>query len=281
MKRLLFAIWLMAFSVQVAQAGEWNLVWSDEFDYSGLPDKAKWGYEVGFVRNREAQFYTRDRKENARVENGTLILEARKEAWPASRSGGRVAEYTSASLTTQGKAEWQHVRIEVRAKLPTGKGMWPSIWTLGSDIDKTGWPACGEIDIMENVGFDPATIHANIHTPTYNHTKRTNKGNRIGVAKPYEEFHVYAIEWRPDRIDFFVDDKKYFSFPNEGKGADVWPFDKKHYLLLNIAVGGTWGGAQGIDQAVFPQRMLVDYVRVYELAKGQQEPERDDLEPAR
>jgi beta-glucanase (GH16 family) len=259
-----------------AQAEDWKLVWSDEFDKPGQPDPAKWNYEEGYIRNNERQYYTRARGENARVENGTLVIEARKEQFkipaPASRGKGKgraakgrdFAEYTSASLTTRGKTSWTYGRIEVRAKLPTGRGMWPAIWTLGDNIGQVGWPACGEIDIMENVGFDPDAICANIHTKSYNHVMGTNKGSRIKIPKPYQDFHVYAIDWRPERLDFFVDKTKYFTFQNEGKGTAAWPYDKPQYLILNIAVGGAWGGQKGIDDSIFPQRMYVDYVRVYQ-----------------
>jgi len=236
---------------------QWKLVWRDEFDYTGLPDPEKWGYEVGFVRNREAQYYTKARRENARVEKGVLVIESRKERFEK-------GEYTSASIHTKGKAEWRYGRFEIRAQLPAGRGMWPAIWMLGANIGKVGWPRCGEIDIMENVGFDPDTIHANIHTQAYNHVKRTAKGSKIEIAKPHATFHVYAIEWFEDRIDFFVDGRKYFTFKNEGTGADVWPFGEPHYLILNAAIGGAWGGQKGIDDAIFPQKYLIDYVRVYE-----------------
>jgi len=236
--------------------GTWKLVWADEFNYNGLPDPHKWDYEVGFIRNREKQYYTKARPENARVENGTLIIEARKENY-------KKARYTSASLHTWHKAEWLYGRIEVRAKLPTGKGMWPAIWMLGTNRNKLGWPACGEIDIMENVGFDPNTIHANIHTKAYNHVSGTNKGAKIKAEKPYEKYHLYAIEWYQDRIDFFLDDQKYFTFKNEGTGNDVWPYDKPQYLILNAAIGGSWGGQKAIDDTIFPQKFYIDYVRVF------------------
>lgn len=266
---------LLALLAASAHASDWKLVWSDEFDKPGRPDAKKWGYEEGFVRNHEAQFYTRDRQENARVEAGLLVIEARKErfanpAFDQKKGKGKpFADYTSASLTTAGKASWTYGRIEVRAKLPTGRGMWPAIWTLGDNHKQAGWPACGEIDIMENVGFDPDVIHGNIHTKLYNHVMRTNKGAKITIAKPYDDFHVYAIEWRPKQIDFFVDKKKYFTFENDGKGAGAWPYDKPQYLILNIAVGGSWGGQKGIDEGIFPQRMLIDYVRVYQEAASQ------------
>jgi beta-glucanase (GH16 family) len=271
----LIGICLLASITATADAAEWKLVWSDEFDRPGLPDPAKWGYETGYVRNHEKQFYTRDRRENARVEGGMLIIEARKERYPipapsAERAGrrrkgaaGEFAEYTSAALTTDGKAAWNHGRIEVRAKLPSGRGTWPAIWTLGTDIHEAGWPRCGEIDIMEHVGFDPGTIHANAHTAKYNHIKKTNKGDRIAVADASEAFHVYAIEWDERKIDFFVDDRKYFTYTNEGTGRDAWPFDREQYLILNLAIGGDWGGQKGIDDRIFPQRCTIDYVRVY------------------
>ncbi|MEJ2703174.1 MAG: DUF3472 domain-containing protein, partial [Sedimentisphaerales bacterium] len=227
---------------------KWKLVWADEFNYRGLPDQNKWSYEVGFIRNREKQYYTKDRLENARVKNGSLIIEARKEKYEK-------GAYTSASINTRRKAEWLYGRVEVRAKLPTGRGTWPAIWMLGTNRDEVGWPSCGEIDIMENVGFDPNLIHANVHTKAYNHVKKTNKGATIKAEKPYEQYHVYTIEWYPDRIDFFLDHQKYFSFENEGTGNDVWPFDKPQYLILNLAIGGSWGGQKGIDDTIFPQKL--------------------------
>ena len=259
----------------LVQAGEWSLVWSDEFDYTGLPNEAKWDYEQGFIRNAEAQYYTKERKENARVEDGHLIIEARKEDWPnpdyrpgsSSRRSSRSrekAEYTSASLITRGKASWTYGRIEVRAKLPAGRGVWPAIWMLGTNISQVGWPRCGEIDIMEYVGFDPNTVYANVHMAKYNHTKGTGKGSKIKADKPFESFHTYAVEWTPERMDFFFDENKYFTFENEHGGVDVWPFDQPHYLILNLAIGGSWGGQKGIDESIFPQQFLIDYVRVYQ-----------------
>jgi beta-glucanase (GH16 family) len=237
---------------------QWTPVWSDEFDTPGRPDPAKWGYEVGFIRNNEKQYYTNDRRENARVEDGSLIIESRKEAYKDN------AQYTSASLTTEGKAQWTGGRIEVRAKLPTGRGTWPAIWMLGTNIRQVGWPTCGEIDIMENVGFNPEMIHANIHTQSYNHVRGTGKGSKITISTPWEGFHIYAVEWFEDHMDFFVDNIKYFSFKNEDTGNAVWPYDKPHYLIINTAIGGAWGGQKGIDDSIFPQKYYIDYVRVYE-----------------
>jgi beta-glucanase (GH16 family) len=238
---------------------EWKLVWEDNFEKDGLPDKDIWSYEVGYLRNSEAQYYTENRLENARVENGNLIIEAKKDNWNGH-------EITSASLQTYGKKSMLYGKIEVRAKLPTGVGTWPAIWMLGNNIKSgTNWPACGEIDIMENVGFDPDAIHANVHTKAYNHTIGTNKGNKITLEKPSEEFHTYTVEWFENRMEFYVDDTRYFVFNNEHSGSDTWPFDQAYYLIINLAIGGGWGGQQGIDDAIFPQKYYIDYVKVYEL----------------
>ena len=176
----LLACQTAAVSNEASSVKKWELVWADEFNGKGLPDQSKWDYEVGFIRNREKQYYTKARLENARVENGMLIIESRKEKYEK-------GDYTSASLHTRYKAKWLYGRIEVRAKLPTGRGMWPAIWMLGANYGKVRWPACGEIDIMENVGFNPDMIHANVHTKAYNHVKRTNKGSKIEAEKPYEQ----------------------------------------------------------------------------------------------
>ncbi|MCG6189428.1 glycoside hydrolase family 16 protein [Maribellus maritimus] len=236
---------------------KWELVWEDNFDTDGLPDKNIWSYEVGYIRNNEAQYYTEKRIENAHVENGNLIIEARKDNFEGN-------EITSASINTFNKRNILYGRVEVKAKLPTGRGTWPAIWMLGTSIKNgTGWPACGEIDIMENVGFEPNVIHANIHTKSYNHVLGTNKGNSTVVQKPYEDFHVYTLEWFEDHMDFYIDNTLYFSFKNENTGNDTWPFDKPHYLLINLAIGGGWGGQKGIDESIFPQKYYIDYVKVY------------------
>lgn len=241
----------------VATLPGWRLVWADEFDAPGLPDTSRWTYEEGLIRNREAQYYTRGRPENARVENGTLIIEARKESH-------RDAQYTSASLTTEGRASWRYGRIEVRARVPQGRGIWPAIWTLGANRRQVGWPMTGEIDIMEFVGFDPDTIHANVHTAAFNHRDKTGRGAKTSVPRPFDDFHVYAMEWTKERIDVSVDGRTYFTFRNSGNGVREWPFDAEQYLILNVAVGGAWGGQRGIDDGIFPQRFLIDYVRVYQ-----------------
>ncbi len=221
MKRL-FLISALGGAVLTAVAAEWQLVWSDEFDRDGLPDPARWTYEEGFVRNQELQYYTVGRRENARVEGGRLILEARRERFPNPRyrpdaperrwqERREFAEYTSASLTTRGLAAWTYGRFEMRAKLPAARGTWPAFWTLGTNISQVGWPACGEIDILEYVGHDPGVVHANVHTRGYNHTRGNGRGARTRVPDAAEAFHVYAVEWSPDKLEFFVDDRKYFT----------------------------------------------------------------------
>jgi beta-glucanase (GH16 family) len=236
--------------------GTWALVFSDEFDAAGAPDPAKWGYELGYIRNDEKQYYT-SRTENVRVEGGNLVIEGRQEAYQG-------FGYTSASINTLGHFQFQYGKVEVRAKIPPGVGMWPAIWMLGVNIRSVGWPACGEVDIMENVGFEPLRIHGSVHTSAYNHTKGTQKTATVDIASPSDDFHVYAMEWYRDRIDIFVDGQKYFTFRNEGTGTAVWPFDAPEYLLINLAIGGSWGGQKGIDDSKFPARYLVDYVRIYQ-----------------
>lgn len=242
------------------QAQDWRLVWSDEFDYTGLPDDTRWDYDVGGHGwgNQESQYYTRGRTQNARVENDMLVIEARRENY----SG---AQYTSARLVSRNKGDWLYGRIEVRARLPSGRGTWPAIWMLPTDwiYGNGGWPDNGEIDIMEHVGYNAGHVHATVHVNKYNHLRGTQRGGSIIVPDAQTAFHVYAIEWSPQQIDFFMDDKRYFQYRNEGVGWTSWPFDHPFHLILNIAIGGSWGGAQGIDNSIFPQQLEIDYVRVY------------------
>jgi beta-glucanase (GH16 family) len=239
----------------------YQLVWSDEFDYSGLPDTTKWSYDTegnatGWG-NREAQFYTKERIQNAEVKDGHLAITAIREDFHGKK-------YTSARLVTKSKGDWLFGRFEIKARLPAGRGMWPAIWMLSTDWEYGGWPASGEIDIMENVGYDPFVIVASAHTKSYNHVQGTQKNNKLNIPDCYTNFHVYALEWEASEYRVFVDDQLYFTFKNEGTGFKAWPFDKRFHLLLNVAVGGNWGGAKGIDDTIFPGSMLVDYVRVYQ-----------------
>ena len=247
---------VFAFSLAIGQKRK--LVWSDEFSVNGLPDSARWNYDVGGHGwgNNELQYYTAKRLRNARVEKGFLIIEAHKEKMNDN-------DYTSARLVTKGKGDWTYGRIEVRAKLPKGTGTWPAIWMLAS-TPKITWPDDGEIDIMEHVGYNQGTIHASAHTKKYFHSINTQKTGTIAVPDCSEKFHVYALEWNATTITMFVDKKPYFTFSNEQTGNDAWPFHKPFHLLLNIAVGGSWGGQKGVDENIYPQQMVVDYVRVYQ-----------------
>lgn len=255
-----FTLILLALTIfqSCTEKAEWDLVWSEEFEYSGSPADESWGYETGYIRNNELQYYT-DHPENVRVEDGLCIITA-----------GLVGEdsITSASINTRGKKDFLYGRIEVRAQIPSALGSWPAIWMLGTNRSELGWPACGEIDIMEHVGYDPDYIHANIHTKAYNHNIGTNKGNRIQVKDPWSDFHIYAVEWFEDHMDFFLDDSLYFTFENDRlSNHDTWPFDKPHYLLINLAYGGSWGGQQGVDTTLLPLEYRIDYVRYYQAAE--------------
>jgi len=241
-----------------------KLVWSDEFEVAGAPNTKLWNYDLGDGcpevcgwGNNELEYYTSDSK-NVRVESGKLIIEAHRE-----EKGGK--HYTSTRIVSKQKGDWLYGRLEISARLPRGKGTWPAIWMLSTDWKYGGWPASGEIDIMENVGYDPGVIHGTIHTETYNHSKGTQKEGKITVSDAQDKFHLYAVEWSADKMDFFVDGKKYHTVtrtPSEDfKG---WPFDQRFHLIMNVAVGGNWGGAQGVDESIWPQRMEVEFVRVYQ-----------------
>ena len=258
----------------VVDARPRSLVWSDEFDAE--LDTTRWNIDIWAARvvNDEDQTYT-DREKNLRVEDGHLVIEAHKE------SLGN-AEYTSARIHSRGKGDILYGRVEVRAKLPSGMGTWPAIWMLPSDpfryatrcaegdkwqgsADCDAWPNSGEIDIMEHVGYEMGHVHGTVHNEAYYWAKWEQRKGRVLLSDVDTAFHVYSLEWSPERIDVFVDDTLYFTYVNEHEGWRSWPYDHPYHLILNIAVGGMWGRAGGgIDDSVFPQRMLVDYVRVYE-----------------
>lgn len=261
---LLFVFVLVGVSCgQVGQkkADQYELVWADEFDYVGLPDSLKWSYDTegndwGWG-NQEEQFYTKRRLANVEVKNGRLYITAIKENY-------KDRKFTSARLVTKGKGDWLYGKVEVSAKLPQGRGLWPAIWMLPTDWKYGGWPASGEIDIMENVGFMPDTILASVHTKSYHHSIGTQRSDTLTIPSCYDEFHTYQLEWEPAELRAYIDGQHFFTFQNEGTGTDAWPFDQRFHLLLNVAVGGTWGGAKGIDSTIFPRSMEVDYVRVYQ-----------------
>ena len=255
----------------------WEMVWSDEFDGETL-DAGKWSPNIWPARkvNDEDQTYT-PREKNLRVEDGNLVIEAHKEDYEG-------ANYTSGRVHSDGKGDFLYGRFEARAKLPRGKGTWAAIWMLPSDPFKyattceegedwqgsstcNAWPNSGEIDIMEHVGYQMGHIHGTVHNEAYYWLKWEQRKGRILLDDVDTAFHVYALEWTPERIDVFVDDSHYFTYVNENTGWQVWPYDQPFHVILNLAVGGGWGRAGGgIDDTVFPQRMLVDYVRVYQRA---------------
>lgn len=212
------------------------------------------GNEYGWGNN-EAQYFTEGNKKNASIENGVLIITAHKE-----KIGDK--EYTSARLVS--KKDWKYGRIEVRAKLPSGTGIWPAIWMLGSNINSVGWPECGEMDIMEYVGYEPDNVNATVHTSSgYGDSA---DGSNMILKSCEEEFHKYGLIWTNEKLTFYVDsvENVIHTYAPHIKTSENWPFDKSAYLILNVSVGGDWGGMQGIDNSIFPQTMEIDYVRVYQ-----------------
>lgn len=241
------------------------LLWADEFDTDGLPDDSIWDYDVGGGGwgNNELEFYTKGRLENARVENGKLYITALRDPEKGSDY------YTSARLVTRGKKSIQYGRLEVSAMLPKGVGTWPAIWLMPVDSVYGGWPKSGEIDLMEHVGFDQGRVHFTLHSGKYYWQTGTQVIHSMMIDDCSDTFHVYAMDWRPGAIDFYVDDQLVFEtrfdIEKDGyEGGNAWPFDRPFYLIMNLAVGGNWGGQQGVDESVFPQSLVVDYVRVYD-----------------
>lgn len=229
----------------------WELEWHDEFSKGTMPNTDRWYYEFGpNWYNNELQYYTNARPENVRIEEGLLVLEARQEEY-----GGR--NYTSTRLNS--KQAWTYGRMELKARLPKGNALWPALWMMPINDTYGGWPKSGEIDIMENWSWDQTGIYGTIHTEAYNHTMGTQKGAKINVPGPWQKFYTYAIEWSPDKMDWFVDDSLYFSFENEGEPAQ-WPFDHPFRFIINIAVESY---APGQENTWEKTTMELDYVRVY------------------
>jgi beta-glucanase (GH16 family) len=245
-------------SDQPVRAG-WVLDWNDEFEGNKL-DHGRWAEEVGGhgFGNHELQFYT-SRPENLRLSNGNLVIEARREAWEGNN-------YTSARIRTAGLKERVYGRYEARIQIPRGQGIWPAFWLLGADIESRGWPRCGEIDIMENIGKEPATVHGTIHGPGFSGDKGFGAPNSLESGAFADGFHVYAVEWEPREIRWYRDDILYHvARPDLVKGE--WVFEHPFFVILNLAVGGDWPGNPDAS-TTFPQRMLVDYVRVYRRASS-------------
>ena len=273
-----FTLFLFLFSfineirLDVQKKDDWKLVWSDEFEYQGLPDPTKWNYEIGHIRNKEKQYYTGPRLENLEVKKGKLYITGKKESYPnaAYQEGSEnwkesqpFADYTSGCIITEGINAWLYGRIEVRAKLPRGNGTWPAIWMLGENFKDRGWPYSGEIDIMEHVGIDAHNIHGTVHYQIGDNHEFASDGAKFFKKRLFRKFHTYAIEWTEEKIDFFVDDILYHSFEIDkaGKGPEN-PFRKPQFLLINLAMGASWPGP--INDKILPQQFVIDFVRVYQ-----------------
>jgi beta-glucanase (GH16 family) len=229
---------------------DWKIVWSDEFNYTGLPDTSKWGNEVGFIRNNELQYYTKQRLENSRVENGNLMIIGKKEAF-------KTAGYTSASLTTDGKQSWTFGKIEARIKLPEGQGIWPAFWMLGQNIRQVGWPGCGEIDIMEHINNENVT-YGTLHW--YNE-KHVSSGGKTPCD--VTQFHTYTVEWNKESVKWLLDGNKYWEVNIKDGINSTEEFQLPHYIILNLAIGGSWPKNPD-ETTVFPDTMFIDFVRVFQ-----------------
>ncbi len=252
MKTKIIFIFLLAFITVnlISQSKKgYKLVWQDNFSAKAI-DTTAWTHEAakpGWVNN-EKQRYTNG--ENTKIEKGKLMITARYEN----------NEYTSSRLITRDKKIFTYGIVEIKAKLPSGKGTWPALWMLGNNIKQVSWPTCGEIDIMEHVGRVPGVVHSSIHNKSgYGATPYSGK---LTIDNPYNKFHIFAMEWTPEFITFYVDGRTVYHYQPENKNPENWPFDKPAYLIFNIAIGGNWGGE--IDNSIFPTTMTVDWVKVYQ-----------------
>lgn len=259
--KFLALVLLLFFSSSVfAQRQFKQLVWADEFDQDGNASVlTKWSKAVtGNNYNNELQYYT-DRSENIWVAQGKLNIEAKKE-----RFGNR--RYTSAKIETKNKSSFTYGRFEARAKLPSGRGTWPAIWMYPENLGygNGSWPDNGEIDILEHVGFNPGWIHGTLHTHNNSSMTGNPRGAKFFVSSAENDFHIYAVEWSPEEISFYVDKELYYTVKNDHSGWASWPFDQPFFLIVNLAIGGDWGGQQGVDDSFFPARFEIDYIRVYQ-----------------
>lgn len=272
MKKLFLAAFLLTLSICSTLSaqettiipmpcGYTKLVFNDEFNNDGFPDESKWGYEKGYIRNGEKQYYTVKRQENCYIKDGLLHIVALNDS---AKVDGDVRPVTSTSLLTKNKHSWTYCRVEVRAKLPMCLGSWPAIWMMPNNSKYGSWPKSGEIDIMEHVGYEPNNVHYAIHSEKYNHVLNTQKRHTVTCNTSYSDFHVYALEWHADRIDWILDGEVMYTVVNDEDVWDAWPFNQPFYLILNFAFGGGWGGYAGIDLKGLPQTYLIDYVRIFQ-----------------
>lgn len=257
-----FLLCFSIFNVGYSQSNNYQLVWVDDFNSKKLNDKF-WSFENGDGcpnicgwGNNELEYYT-DNQDNARIENGILIIEAH-------RQKKENKDYTSSKLITKNKLDWQYGKLEISARLPSGLGTWPAFWMLPTLDRPLKWPLDGEIDIMEHVGYNHGMIFGTIHTEKYNHLKGTQKSDSIRVVDVSEKFHVYGIEWTENEITWFVDGMEYNKVNIGTDDEKGWPFNQnKFYLILNLAIGGNWAGKMGVPEDIWPQRLEIDYVKYY------------------
>jgi len=258
-------LWLTAAHAQVEDVPAWQLVWYDEFGQAdgSAPNSSNWTYDLGGDGwgNQELQTYT-SRRQNSSIQNGCLVIEAREEQLRG--TDGILRDYTSARLKTQGRRSWAYGRIEARMQLTEGQGIWPAFWMLGANITSVGWPNCGEIDILEQLGHQGNTVYVGLHGPGY--SGGDNVGSQITIRSTHplpSTFHLYAVEWEPERIRWLLDNKVFFeATPSDLPKGAPWVFNTPFFIVLNVAVGGIWPGPPD-GTTVFPQRLQVDYVRVY------------------
>ena len=250
--------------VQSTIGEKWELVWSDEFENAGIPDSTKWSYNIGNWGwgNNELQYYTSDKLENAKIEDGNLVITAIKDL--------KDSTWTSARLTTQGNVAFKYGKIEFRAKVPLARGTWAAGWLLGDAYrDEISWPYCGEIDVLECVGYEindtteKGINHATCHTRAYYFKQNNQIGSEIELDSMHSKFHIYSVEWYPNEIKGFVDGIHYYTYDKNANDQE-WPFHKSQNIILNLAIGGGWGGLKGVDQAMISQQYTIDYVRVFE-----------------
>lgn len=232
---------------------KYKLVWSDEFNKDGAPDTTNWTFDIGHGSdgwgNQELQYYTRN-FENVRIKDGILTIEARK----------KDGKWTSARLKTQNRKTWKYGKIVFSARLPEGKGTWPALWMLGENITSAGWPSCGEIDIMEHVGRNPAIVQCALHTQASHGDTQFKQSMNVPTFNT--EFHTYSAIWSEKKIEFFIDDKHYYTYEPKESNKENWPYNAPFFIIMNVAIGGGFGG--DVDPGLSNAKMEVDYVRVYQ-----------------
>lgn len=263
MSRLIPIIILMLITLTIS-AQKYVQVWSDEFNNPGLPDSTKWIYETGKIANNELQYYTSKRMENARIEDSVLIIETRKEKYNG-------ADYTSARIVSRGIGDWQYGKVEISAKVPTGKGTWPALWMMPTYSEYGGWPKSGEIDIMEYIGVEPQNLFYTVHFEGTTGSGHESDGSGAvrRISNPFNQFIKFTMIWTPDKIEWYANDVKYHTYSKTSDDYRVWPFNKEFYLILNLAYGGDWGGYAGVDDTKLPHKFLIDYVRVFQLQNSE------------